>query len=80
MTAVLWIEDSGLSDTEIRQACAPAQAAIHAAGVSVEEAYQASRLECDGQSFDSVALAAWREADRIALAGVDSDRAILSIA
>lgn len=82
MTAseALWIEDSKLTDAEIREACAPAEAAIREAGYSVSDAYQASLAECDRRDFDAGALAAWKEADRIALAGVAEERAILSVA
>ncbi len=76
----LWIEDSGLTDSEIRAACAPAEAAIREAGYTVSQAYQASLAECDGRKFDAGALAAWQEADRIALADVAEERAILSVA
>lgn len=77
---ILWIENSGLSSSEIRAACAPAEVAILSAGVTVEEAYQASLAECDGREYSHAALEAWQEADRIALAGVASETAILSIA
>lgn len=82
MTTVktLWIEASGLTDSEIRAACAPAEAAILAAGYTVGQAYQASLAECDGRDFDAGALAAWQAADRIALAEVADERAILSVA
>lgn len=77
---ILWIENSGLSSSEIRAACAPAEAAILSAGVSVEDAYKASLAECDGQEYNTAALQAWKEADRIALDGIASETAILSIA
>lgn len=79
-TAGLWIEDSGMTDDEIRAACAPAAASLSAAGVTIDLAYAASLAECDGQDFDPAALAAWKTAERIALGGVAADAAILTIA
>lgn len=76
----LWIENSDLSSSEIRAACALAEAAILSAGFTLEEAYQASLAECDGREYSPAALEAWQEADRIALANVASETAILSIA
>ena len=77
-TARLWIENSGLDSNEIRENCAPAEAAIASHGITVDAAYKASLAECDGQPYDAAALAAWREAERIALANVADERAILT--
>ena len=76
----LWLENSGLGSAEIREACASADAAIAAAGFTVCEAYDASLAEADGREFDNDAAAAWRAADRVALANVAAESAILSIA
>lgn len=79
ITATLWIENSSLNSTEIRAAVQPAETAISEAGFTVRQAYEASLAECDGQPYDAAALAAWREAERIALANVADERAILTL-
>ncbi len=81
MTATdrLWIENSGLDSNEIRENCTPAEAAIASHGIAIEAAYKASLAECDGQPYDAAALAAWQEAERIALANVAAKRAILAL-
>lgn len=76
----LWIEDSKMSDSEIRDACGPAEEAILASGFSIDEAYQASLAECDGREYVPAALAAWQAAEAIALEGVAEERAILTVA
>lgn len=79
-TATLWIEDSNLNSSEIREACAPAEAAIAKSGFTIREAYDASLAEADGREFNKAAAAAWLNAERVALANVSDESAILSIA
>lgn len=59
----LWIEDSGLSTAEIRDAVKPALAVLEAAGVTPEEAHAEFCALVEAGDEDAIYTSAWSRAE-----------------
>lgn len=63
MKNVLWIEDSPLSDWEIREAVRAAQSVLDQHGFTVEEANAAYLASLAGEPHNAAAARAWVHAE-----------------
>lgn len=63
----LWIYDGGFSTAEIETGVAAAKAVLDAAGVTTDQAHEASQLRADDQPYNAAAADAWDAAEAAAI-------------